>query len=325
MSLSLFGKRFPDKNKERESSGRKRFSFLGIRITLRKHHLSKSKIKELNSNFEKGVGELVPNVVNAELTLNELKITNKSMARFGDGEFNLIWGEDLPFQRYDSELANRLKEILNSSDDNILIGIPDTFSSLEKYCPKSVDFFRKYQAYNRERIYSIIDLNKQFYDSLITRPYIIVQDRDYAKHVFDSFKQLWDGKDIVIVEGEGSRLGIGNDLFDNTKSIRRILCPAVNAFGRYSEILEECTKLPKNLLFIIALGPTATVLAYDLAKVGYRALDLGHIDVEYTWFLMKAKNKVAIEGKYVNEAKKGKVIAEVNDEKYNKQIIAKLL
>ncbi len=325
MSLSLFGKSFPGKNKEMENSGRKCFSFLGMRFTLRKYYLSRSKIGELNSNFERGTDVIVPNVINAELTLNELKTTNKSMARFGDGEFNLIWGEDLPFQKYDSELANRLKEILNSSDDNILIGIPDAFSSLEKYCTKTAYFFRKYMAYNREKIYSILDLNKQFYDTQITRPYITIQDRNYAKNIFDGFKQIWDGKDIVIVEGEGSRLGVGNDLFNNSSSLKRIICPAINAYEKYPKILETCKELPKEALFIVALGPTATVLAYDLAKLDYRALDLGHIDIEYMWFLMNAKEKVAIEGKYVNEAKNGKVITEIKDDRYNKQIIAKLL
>jgi hypothetical protein len=30
-------------------------------------------------------------------------------------------------------------------------------------------------------------------------------------------------------------------------------------------------------LILIALGPTATVLAYDLAKKGYQAIDIGHL------------------------------------------------
>ena len=28
--------------------------------------------------------------------------------------------------------------------------------------------------------------------------------------------------------------------------------------------------------FLLALGPTATVLAYDLCKMGYQAVDIGH-------------------------------------------------
>ena len=47
-------------------------------------------------------------------------------------------------------------------------------------------------------------------------------------------KRIWDKKDVVIVEGEKSRLGIGNDLFDNMKSIQRILCPVTDAFNSYN-------------------------------------------------------------------------------------------
>lgn len=51
-----------------------------------------------------------------------------------------------------------------------------------------------------------------------------------------------------------------------------------------------CT-VNKAKLVLIALGHTATVLAYDLAEVGYQAIDIGHIDIEYEWFLMRAPKK----------------------------------
>ena len=55
----------------------------------------------------------------------------------------------------------------------------------------------------------------------------------------------------------------------------------------------------KDDLLILALGPAATVLAYELS--GERqCLDLGHIDIEYEWFRMGATTKVAIPSKYVN-------------------------
>ena len=44
-------------------------------------------------------------------------------------------------------------------------------------------------------------------------------------------------------------------------------------------------------IILIALGPTATVLAYDLSKRGYQAIDVGHIDIEYEWFLNNASKK----------------------------------
>ena len=75
----------------------------------------------------------------------------------------------------------------------------------------------------------------------------------------------------------------------------------------------------------MALGPTATVLAYDLFKAGYQAIDIGHVDIEYEWFLRKATKKIKIESKYVTEVKEGREnIQEVKDEKYKNEIVARI-
>lgn len=108
---------------------------------------------------------------------------------------------------------------------------------------------------------------------------------------------------------------------NGAKSIRRILCPAENAFSKYEEIIESVGKESKDTLILLALGPTATVLAYDLAMEGYQALDLGHFDIEYEWYLMKAENRENVENKYVNEVSNGNVTVEVIDENYKNQII----
>ena len=134
-------------------------------------------------------------------------------------------------------------------------------------------------------------------------------------------KSIWDKRDVVIIEGEQSRLGVGNNLFDNMKSIQRILCPTKNAFNKYNYILDEAKTLSKDKLILIALGPTATVLAYDLNKLGYQAIDVGHVDIEYEWFLMKATEKVKLQNKYVNEGKGNINIIDEKDISYNEQII----
>ena len=91
---------------------------------------------------------------------------------------------------------------------------------------------------------------------------------------------------------------------------------------RLQAILESAKKIEdKSVLFIIALGPTATILAYDLAGLGYQAIDAGHMDVEYEWFKMGATKKVAIENKYVNEVNAGFGVGELKDEVYQSQII----
>ncbi|KAA5634667.1 DUF1792 domain-containing protein, partial [Pseudomonas aeruginosa] len=49
---------------------------------------------------------------------------NYSISRYGDGEFKLIDGQNLMFQKYDENLAKRLKEILISNEKNHLVCIP---------------------------------------------------------------------------------------------------------------------------------------------------------------------------------------------------------
>ena len=137
---------------------------------------------------------------------------------------------------------------------------------------------------------------------------------------------MGDKKDVLTTEDEKSRIGIGNDLFDNMKSISRIICPSVNAFKIYNKILNEILKIDKNKLILIALGPTATILAYDLYKNGYHAIDIGHVDIEYEWYLRNSTSKIKIEGKFVNEVKEGNMrIKKIKDKKYYNQIIKKIL
>lgn len=55
-------------------------------------------------------------------------------------------------------------------------------------------------------------------------------------------------------------------------------------------------------LVLIALGMTATVLAYDLqTKYNIRALDIGHLDIEYEWFIRGSCERMRIQGKHTAE------------------------
>ena len=296
------------------------YNIFGIKITKRKNKLSQIELANANSVYENN-SAAIPRVNDCLMTLKALLFSEKSIARYGDGEFNLMFGEDLPFQKYDSSLAARMKSILQSEQDNVLIAIPNVFASLRDYTTDDANFWRKVLVSSRKEIYSLLDMNKQYYDAFVSRPYINLKEKTNSTFFFDEVKKLWNDKNIIIVEGAMSRLGFGNDLFSSVKSVKRIICPVKNAYSKYDDILKICLQQDKDSIFIIALGPTATVLAYDLSQMGYRALDLGHIDIEYEWFLQKATKKVAIKNKYVNEVKKGRINSDLNNEKYLSEII----
>ena len=73
-------------------------------------------------------------------------------------------------------------------------------------------------------------------------------------------------------------------------------------------------------MILLALGPTATLLSFELSKLGYRALDLGHFDIEYEWFLRGCTKKEKIENKYTNEIEGGNKTEKILDQEYLNQI-----
>ena len=261
-------------------------------------------------------------ILSHDETLDLLINSTKSIARFGDGELKIINGRRVGFQEENSELGKRLEEVLCSKQDFCLIGILDELNGYENHKEDATEYWIKYLYDYRDVWLKYVDVNREYCSANITRPYMAYLDNSGCGEYFEKMKKLWDNKDLVICEGKFTRLGIGNDLLDNCKSIKRVLCPATNAFNKYDEIINAVRKYSKDSLILLALGPTATVLAYDLAKEGYQALDVGHVDIEYEWFLKKATNKEKVENKYVNEVADGKNPGEIKDEKYESQIEA---
>lgn len=262
-----------------------------------------------------------PIVINIDKTIEKIINDECSVSRYGDGEFGLMQGRNLIFQPYSEEIGNRLKEIIKSNNPSHIVCIPDIFNDLNRFKDKPKKYWERYVNLNRDKIYKLIDVNKKYYDALVTRLYVDYEDKSMVVIRFDKVKQLWNKRDIVVIEGEKSRLGLENDLFNNANSVERIICPSNDAFSKYSEILSKAKNQEKNKLILIALGPTATVLAYDLAKEGYQAVDIGHIDIEYEWYLKGVTEKCPVKNKYIGEIDGGSDVEEVIDKKYNDEII----
>lgn len=268
-----------------------------------------------------------PNILDTKASLEKIIDEKCSVARFGDGEFNLIRGGDLGFQQADGRLASRLKDVLSSDINRLEIGLPDVFGDLSDYEIKAARFWKSYMGMYRGEMVRLIDKNKIYLNTNMTRFWSGYKNKGQVKKIIGLYKKIWKDRNVVFVEGELTRMGVGNDLFDGVSSVQRILCPAKNAWNKYSEILATILELNlnENTLFILALGPTATVLAYDLTKAGYQALDLGHLDVQYEYSLRNANGKIALEGKYVNENTAGREVSDsIIDADYQNSVIARI-
>ncbi len=254
-----------------------------------------------------------------------------SITRFGDGELGVIYGRTLGFQERNEKLSTKLRQVLESDVENLLICLPDTFQNLERYNQVEQDFWNAHHYFNRRRWLKSLKSGKCYGNTFLSRFYSMEFDKALSAHRITLLKQLWNNRDIIFVEGRDTKMGVGNDLFDNAQSIRRVLCPSKDAFEKYDDIIAKVLEIPhnENNLFILALGPTATVMAADLHKAGLQALDMGHMDIEYEWYRMGVTQKVPVTGKFSNEAAilglaESTVVGELKDDIYQKQIIIDL-
>ncbi|WP_430508185.1 GT-D fold domain-containing glycosyltransferase [Rossellomorea marisflavi] len=270
------------------------------------HHLIAKPLAKIYSYKYYFIKNKIKNIefYSYEETFFMLENKKKSLCRFGDGEISWIYKDSKGYFNQDNsqELSDRLHEIILSQDDQILIGIPNFFGSLDHYSKKRKQSRNTHLAKYYKRWMGLVDDQRMYTDALISRVYHGLKDNK-SKYMFEEWKKIWDGKSIVIVEGNQTRFGVGNDLLGNAKNVKRIIAPAENAFNKYDEILKASKEvLTKDVLFILSLGPTATVLAYDIGKNGGQAIDIGHLDIEYEWYLAAATKKTPVIGKYVNEA-----------------------
>ncbi len=277
-----------------------------------------------NLPYELGL-KRTPTIRPAEELLELILSEKKSLSRFGDGELEIMQGRERPwFQTVDEGLAVRLSEVFASKEESVIIALADDFGSLEQYTQECRDAIREYLDHGiREKLEELFDPDRVYYDAYVTRPYYMYRDKQHAKHIFALFQKIFYKRDILLVEGSGSCIGARNDLFWGAIGIRRILAPAKNAYCVYDEILSAVKQYADaKTLVLISLGPTATVLAYDLAMAGIQALDIGQLDNEYEWYLRNAAGRIEIPGKRVAELGKYHKVQEIEDEAYKNQIVA---
>ena len=128
----------------------------------------------------------------------------------------------------------------------------------------------------------------------------------------------------IVLIGALVAIGVGNDLFTNTKSIKRIIAPSKNAYQKIDQIEQMIRENAEDRLILLMLGPTAKVVVDDLQDLENQIIDLGHIDSEYEWFKMGATHKVKLENKHTAEFNFDENINAVHDKAYENEIIGKI-
>jgi hypothetical protein len=204
-------------------------------------------------------------------TVEDLANSGRSFSRFGDGEFRLALRPEfnLGFQTNSGALREELVEIFeNGSDDELLVGFPYPFRDAH---------WSGVWAELWPDIKPLMGGEEKFGNSHVTRPTFFTQ---FGHEAVDAWRGVWNGLKVCVIAGEGSRFDMIPALFDGVRSAERISAPAKHAFGRLNEIEIEAVNTKADV-FLVALGPSGTILASRLARKGRRALDIGHISASY--------------------------------------------
>ena len=218
--------------------------------------------------------------------LQQIK-SGASLCRFGDAEFDIALNHnaDDPYQKSCPVLSKKLLSILSrKSSKKLIVAIPPfnaEHNNIKNFY-KNISFWQWYWL-NRWETLKNFFTQKNYGNSFFSR------DAVFYELPVQELKSIWSNRHIVFVVPKNGRFFYDDRLFDNIKSKHEIHIPATSAYAEYDRILSECLNYPKEYLFFICAGPTATILATELSDNGYQALDMGHFPNCYKQFLGEAK------------------------------------
>lgn len=244
--------------------------------------------------YRAGIKKCSIKVYSVEETIEELIHADKSMVRFGDGEITMIRGRSLKLQKVRPEIVEGLKRILGYQYDGMIVTIPEIFDDLSVYRKESRQFWRDHLLFSRKIYEKYCNKNRIYYNTSLSRFYYALEDKSKCAQWIEGIRCIWKDKDVVVVEGERTHNGVGNDLLDNARSVERIIGPASDAYEKLDEIIECCKEYSKDRLFLVSLGVAAKFFTERMFLEGYRVLDIGNLDMEYEWYLNNAGQKERI-------------------------------
>lgn len=202
-----------------------------------------------------------PPVLSATESIDIIVRDNASVGRYGDGEYRLCRNKPLRFQKNSAELVAQLRAILYGDTPNFHAAVASPSAGVERAGWKDT------LAHNY-RIIAKLDGQPRLDAFLST-----VRSQDDI----DRMKRIWQDRKIVLITNPETRqMAVDCGLFCNTKQQDAIEAPAAEAFGAYNTLLQQAKRHSGDTLFLLACGPTATVLAHELHLCGYQAVDIGH-------------------------------------------------
>lgn len=223
-----------------------------------------------------------PRVLGPCDTVGKLCADPRSFSRFGDGEFTLMLGESIGFQKYEPKLALRLWEIFCEDNNNLYIGVPyQQFQLPDNFNQWIREFYYTSGSWIRAFLNKyLIKRQEAYIDTGFNQVYQTYSSMNFADY-YEKVRNLFQGRKLAIIAGKDILSKLDYNVFDLAESVEYVDGPAKNAFSCYSEILNNALQLERDRLICVILGPTSKLLAADLTKAGYMVWDIGHLAKDY--------------------------------------------
>ena len=225
-------------------------------------------------------------IYNEKETMDKIYNNKCSICRYGDGEISHLFKTNPKYgsggQNCSLEFRNKLINIFNNKNNKILLGFSGYFCDnnfiKENYkyilSKSTKHFIEKYKTKLQKDFPHIF--NTTLYSAEITRlPQLKV---DNKKYVINMFNKLFIENNCVFIGNDNVINLIQQKFLNLFKNIEFISGPSNNAYYSYNDIIKKLLNIEnlKEKLILISLGPTATVMSYDLAQQGYWTIDIGH-------------------------------------------------
>lgn len=237
---------------------------------------------EVNDEFEPEL-----NILNYQETVDKLLLSPKSFCRFGDGEMEIIKGNNIPFQKYDKKLAEKMEFILKNNVPNLYVGINyNYFHSTRNLLPFAREFSLEHASTYRKAFIEYSTNNREYIAAGFNQIYMLLKDYDFETY-YDKIKTLFKDKKVVLFIGKGIKNKFKYNVFEEAKSIECVEGPNVNAFDEYKSLLAKAVTYDKDNILCFILWPTSKILVYDLSQLGYLAYDIGHLMKDYDAYMKR--------------------------------------
>lgn len=230
------------------------------------------KLFKVYENFPK-------NIMTVNETVDYILNNNCSISRIGDTEellFNML-GEKCKFENLKEKLINIYK---NGSDNKCLVCINNFHATTDDvpilYRKHFINYWLK--VYSKGFLNLDYNHNENYGDAYA---FFFLFKEDDTQEVIEAkkqkIKQIWEKKKILFVVNKSSKILSDNIMFDNAKQKDFLFVPPSDAFSEYEKTKLAITeKYDNSWLIYLECGALATVLAYELSKLGYQALDMGN-------------------------------------------------